>query len=217
MSLTPSTVAKANVARRASKTHAGPQPFRAAGDAAVRKAGRRAQISIRPSVNCGRPKPSSTRAKAQLKAAHDQVDFTELKADAEGVVTAVGAEPGEVVQAGSDDRQARPPGRTRRRFRCSRPGAAHGPARPRRRCPSRRRPVRDGNRPRARGFASGRSRHAYLPGQGRPHRSARRYAARGDGDRHAADRRSADDRDPLFGLDRVQRPSCRVDRRSQKP
>src|SRR6185369_3704891 len=30
----------------------------------------------------------------------DQVDFTELKADAEGVVTGVGAEPGEVVQAG---------------------------------------------------------------------------------------------------------------------
>jgi RND family efflux transporter MFP subunit len=37
---------------------------------------------------------------AGLKTAHDQVDFTELKADAEGVVTAVGAEPGEVVQAG---------------------------------------------------------------------------------------------------------------------
>jgi multidrug efflux pump subunit AcrA (membrane-fusion protein) len=39
-------------------------------------------------------------AEAQLKTAHDQVDFTELKADAEGVVTAVGAEPGEVAQAG---------------------------------------------------------------------------------------------------------------------
>jgi membrane fusion protein, multidrug efflux system len=38
--------------------------------------------------------------KAQLEAAHDQVSFTELKADAEGIVTAVGAEPGEVVQAG---------------------------------------------------------------------------------------------------------------------
>ena len=30
-----------------------------------------------------------------------------------------------------------------------------------------------------------------------------------------ADGRSADDRDPVFGLDRVQRPSCRVDRRSE--
>jgi membrane fusion protein, multidrug efflux system len=39
-------------------------------------------------------------AKAQLESAQDQVSFTELKADAEGVVTAVGAEPGEVVQAG---------------------------------------------------------------------------------------------------------------------
>jgi RND family efflux transporter MFP subunit len=39
-------------------------------------------------------------AEAHLKSAHDQVDFTELTADAEGVVTAVGAEPGEVVQAG---------------------------------------------------------------------------------------------------------------------
>jgi membrane fusion protein, multidrug efflux system len=39
-------------------------------------------------------------AEAQLKAAHDLVSFTELKADASGVVTAVGAEPGEVVQAG---------------------------------------------------------------------------------------------------------------------
>ena len=39
-------------------------------------------------------------SKAQLEAAHDQVSFTELKADAEGVVTEVGAESGEVVQAG---------------------------------------------------------------------------------------------------------------------
>jgi len=39
-------------------------------------------------------------ARAQLKFAQDQVSFTELHADAEGVVTAVGAEPGEVVQAG---------------------------------------------------------------------------------------------------------------------
>ncbi len=39
-------------------------------------------------------------AEAQLEAARDQVSFTELKADAEGVVTAVGAESGEVIQAG---------------------------------------------------------------------------------------------------------------------
>lgn len=39
-------------------------------------------------------------AEAQLKAAHDMVDFTELKADAPGVVTATGARAGEVVQVG---------------------------------------------------------------------------------------------------------------------
>jgi RND family efflux transporter MFP subunit len=39
-------------------------------------------------------------AEAQLKAAHDLVSFTELKADAPGVLTAVGPRAGEVVQAG---------------------------------------------------------------------------------------------------------------------
>jgi RND family efflux transporter MFP subunit len=39
-------------------------------------------------------------AEAQLKQAHDLVSFTEIKADAPGVVTAVGPAAGEVVQAG---------------------------------------------------------------------------------------------------------------------
>lgn len=39
-------------------------------------------------------------AQAQLRFAQDQVAFTELRADAEGVVIAVGAETGEVVQVG---------------------------------------------------------------------------------------------------------------------
>ncbi len=39
-------------------------------------------------------------SEAELKAAHDMVDFTELKADAPGVLTAVGPSAGEVVQAG---------------------------------------------------------------------------------------------------------------------
>ena len=39
-------------------------------------------------------------AEAQLKIARDRVSYTELKADAAGSVTARGAEPGEVVQAG---------------------------------------------------------------------------------------------------------------------
>ena len=39
-------------------------------------------------------------AEAQMKTAYDLVSFTELKADAPGVVTAVGPAAGEVVQAG---------------------------------------------------------------------------------------------------------------------
>ncbi|MFO1047145.1 MAG: efflux RND transporter periplasmic adaptor subunit [Geminicoccaceae bacterium] len=39
-------------------------------------------------------------AEAQVRFARDQVGFTELHADAEGVVTEIGAEPGEVVQGG---------------------------------------------------------------------------------------------------------------------
>jgi len=39
-------------------------------------------------------------AEAQLKTAHDLVSFTELKADAPGIITAVGPSAGEVVQAG---------------------------------------------------------------------------------------------------------------------
>ena len=39
-------------------------------------------------------------AEAQLKTAHDLVSFTELKADAPGVVTAIGPRSGEVVQTG---------------------------------------------------------------------------------------------------------------------
>ncbi len=39
-------------------------------------------------------------AEAQVKFAQDQLAFTELKADAAGVITSVGAEPGEVVSAG---------------------------------------------------------------------------------------------------------------------
>jgi RND family efflux transporter MFP subunit len=39
-------------------------------------------------------------AEAQLRAAHDLVGFTELKADAPGIVTATGPGAGEVVQAG---------------------------------------------------------------------------------------------------------------------
>lgn len=39
-------------------------------------------------------------AQAQLRNAQEQLSYTELQADAAGTITAVGAEPGEVVQAG---------------------------------------------------------------------------------------------------------------------
>jgi RND family efflux transporter MFP subunit len=51
-------------------------------------------------------------AEAQVKIAHDQVSFTELKADAPGVLTAIGPAAGEVVQPGqSIVRLARKDGR----------------------------------------------------------------------------------------------------------
>lgn len=39
-------------------------------------------------------------AEASVRSAHDNVSYTELRSNAAGVVTAIGAEPGEVVQAG---------------------------------------------------------------------------------------------------------------------
>jgi len=39
-------------------------------------------------------------AQANLRLAQDQVNYTTLKADADGAVTAVGADPGQVVNAG---------------------------------------------------------------------------------------------------------------------
>jgi multidrug resistance efflux pump len=48
-------------------------------------------------------------AEAQLKTAKDQVGYTELRADAPGIVTATGAEPGEVVQAGRIVQSRLPP------------------------------------------------------------------------------------------------------------
>ena len=65
-------------------------------------------------------------AEAQLKTAHDQVDFTELMADAEGVVTAVGRRAWRGRAGRPDDRQARAAGWARRRVRCPRPSLAYG-------------------------------------------------------------------------------------------
>ena len=113
-------------------------------------------------------------AEAQLKAAHDLVSFTELKADAPGVVTATGPRAGEVVQAGQMIlKLARKDGRD---------AVFDVPAQLLRSAPSdpeitvslTRRPVRRCARPRARGGAPGRSRDPDLRSQGRPDRRLRR-------------------------------------------
>ena len=122
-------------------------------------------------------------AEAQLKTAHDLVSFTELKADAPGVVTAIGPRAGEVVQAGQMIvKLARKDGRD---------AVFDVPAQLMRSAPSdpeitvslTRRPVRHCARARARGGAAGRSRDPDLRGQGRPDRPAGGDAARRDGHR----------------------------------
>ena len=106
-------------------------------------------------------------AEAQLEAAHDQVSFTELKADAEGVVTAIGAESGEVDSGRSDDRQARPRRRTGRGVRCASPAPALGAKRPKIDVQLADDPSVTAQRSRAGGLAPSRSRHADVPGEGR--------------------------------------------------
>ena len=56
-------------------------------------------------------------AQAQVNIAQNRLGYAQLVADAGGTVTAVGAEPGEVVQAWPDDRADRASGRTRCRLR----------------------------------------------------------------------------------------------------
>ena len=56
-------------------------------------------------------------AQAQVRIAQDQLSYTVVSADAPGAITAVGAEPGEVVHAGQMVVQLAQTGRTRRRLR----------------------------------------------------------------------------------------------------
>ena len=58
-------------------------------------------------------------AEAQMKTAYDLVSFTELKADAPGVVTAVGPGDGRGRSGGPDDCSRCPKRRTRCRVRCA--------------------------------------------------------------------------------------------------
>ena len=63
-------------------------------------AGRPAPISTKPSRALETAQAQVDAAQAQLRIAQDQLSYTVLSADAPGAVTAVGAEPGEVVHAG---------------------------------------------------------------------------------------------------------------------
>ena len=127
-------------------------------------------------------------AEAQLKTAHDLVSFTELKADAPGVVTAIGPRPGEVVQAGQMIvRLARKDGRD---------AVFDVPAQLLRSAPSDPQitvsltddPAVTAQRARARGRAAGRPGDPHFRGQGRPDRSAGGDAARRDRHRAHGDR-----------------------------
>ena len=119
----------------------------------------------------------------QVRIAADRVSFTVLQADAAGTITARGAEPGEVVQAGTDDRATGASGWTRRRVRRARAGAAIGAKRSAGHDTPDRRSQRDDDRTRARGRPAGRSGDPDLPGQSRPDRSAGGDATRLDGER----------------------------------
>ena len=114
-------------------------------------------------------------AQAQARFARDQVSFTELHADAEGVVTEIGAEAGEVVQAGQMIvRLAREDGRDAV-FDVPAQVIRSAPADPRSRVPDRG-PQHQGARSGARGGGAGRPGDADFPGQGRPRRAAARDA-----------------------------------------
>ena len=87
-------VAAAQAQFNESKSNYERQKFLLARDVASRAQYERAEQTLETA------RASLDSAEAQLKVAQDQVSFTELKADAEGIVIAVAVEPGEVVQAG---------------------------------------------------------------------------------------------------------------------
>ena len=138
-------------------------------------------------------------AQAQLNIAKNRLSYTELVADAAGTVTAVGAEPGEVVQAGRMIVQvARQDGRDAV-FDVPAQIKDTAPADPEIEVVADHESGGDGDRSRARGRAARRSGHRHLPGQGRAGRSARRDASRFDRDRTHAGRRGAGHRGARLG------------------
>ena len=143
-------------------------------------------------------------AEAQMKTAYDLVSFTELKADAPGVVTAVGPGAGEVVQAGQMIvRVARRDGRD---------AVFDVPAQVIRTAPSDPRitvnltddPKVTHDRSRARNRATGRSGDANLRGQGRLERSSASNATWRDSDGTHGRRFRTRHRNPCNGTDESQ-------------
>ena len=116
-------------------------------------------------------------AQAQLRIAQDQLSYTVLTADAAGAVTAVGAEPGEVVRAGQMVVQVARQGGRDAVFDVPEQLIRTGP-----RDPVVEIALTDDPHVKATGRVrevapAGRPRHPDLPGQGRHHRSAGGHAA----------------------------------------
>ena len=126
-------------------------------------------------------------AQAQVNIAQNRLGYAQLVADAGGTVTAVGAEPGEVVQAGRMVVQvARQAGRDAV-FDVSPKSRTGHPPIPRSRSSPYHRSKSDGGQAAFGKFPPSRSGYRDLQGQGRAYQSARNDAPRNDRDRtHAA-------------------------------
>ena len=155
-------------------------------------------------------------AEAQLKTAQDLVGFTELKADAPGVVTAIGPRAGEVVQVGQMiARVARKDGRD---------AVFDVPAQLIRAAPSdplitvslSDDPKVVAQGPRARSRAAGQSGDAHLRGQGRPDQSAGGDAARRHRDRPHGIVGGVGVRDSGQRADPLEPAALGLDRRSEE-
>ena len=106
---------------------------------------------------------------AQVRIAQDQLSYTTLSADASGTVTAVGAEPGEVVRAGQMVVQVAQQGGRDAVFDVPEELIRNGPRDPARRTRPHQRSAGPGHRPRARSCASGRRRNSDVSSQGWHH------------------------------------------------
>ena len=122
-------------------------------------------------------------AEAQVRTAREQQSYTVLLADAPGAVTAVGAEPGEVVHAGQMVVQLAREGGRDAVFDVPEQLIRNGPRDPTVEIALSQRRDGEGDRPGARGFAPGRFRDPDVSGQGRHHRSAGGHAAGSHGHR----------------------------------